>query len=119
MTYEEQQQYDKLPYVDRKEYDHIKEQHPYWDHERIMKKVAFNHKLEEVMDNRGDIDPEDPRVLKEILEGAKLFLIGVGIFIVGVFAAIDEALNTLGDLIYRGVTYIGDKLSEFWDWLTS
>lgn len=119
MTYEERQQYNRLPYGDQKEYDLIKEKHPYWDHERIMKKVAFDHKLEDIMENRGDLNPEDPTLLKEILEGAKQFLIGVGIFIEGVFTAIDNALNALTDLIYRGVTYLGDKLSEFWEWLTS
>jgi ATP phosphoribosyltransferase regulatory subunit len=33
--------------------------------------------------------------------------------------AIDEAIDTLTDLIARGISYIGDKLSDFWDWLTS
>lgn len=119
MTYEEQQQYNKLPYNDQKEYDHYKSKYPHWSHNQIMTRVSTGHVIDKRIGQGKDVNPEDPRVLKEILEGAKAFLVGVGIFIASVFYIIDETLETLGDLIYRGITYIGEKLGDFWDWLTS
>lgn len=119
MTYEEQQQYNKLSYSGQKVYDETKVKHPNWSHDQIMAKVSIDHTIDIRIDQGKDVDPDDPEVFKEILEGAKAFLIGMGIFIAAVFEIIDDTLEALGDLIYRGITYIGDKLSDFWDWLTS
>lgn len=119
MTGDEQKQYNSLSYDQRQEYDHIKRMHPNWSHKQIMTKLALDIKTIEVVD-RGHENPGDaPDILREILQGAKSFLIGVGCFVWDVFEAIDEAIDTLTDLIARGISYIGDKLSEFWDWLTS
>ena len=120
MTYEERQEYERLPYSDQTEYDHIKNKHPNWSHQQIMGKVAFSHKIDDITEN-GDrnINPNDPNILIEILEGAKEFLKGVGIFIEAVFDMIDDALTTLGGWISDGLEYVGNKLEEFWDWLWS
>lgn len=118
MTYEEQQQYNKLSYAQQKEYDGYKSIHPTWTHKQIMFKIAMDKKIGDLPPNV-DPDPDDPEILAEILKGAKLFLIGVGIIIYEVFDAIDDMLDTLGDLISRGVRYIGDRLEEFWEWLTN
>lgn len=119
MTYEEQQQYNKLSYSGRMEYDHIKSMHPNWFHSQIMTKLSTDITIGRMIENGRDVDVDNPAILKEILEGAKRFLIGAGIFIAAVFEVIDDALDALGDLIYHGISYIGDKLSEFWDWLTN
>ena len=119
MTYEEEQQYNKLSYSGRMEYDHIKSMHPNWSHSQIMTKLSTDITIGKMIENGRDVDVDNPAILKEILEGAKSFLIGAGIFIAAVFEVIDDALDALGDLICRGISYIGDKLSEFWDWLTS
>lgn len=119
MTYEEQQQYNKLSYNERMDYDYIKSKHPSWEHSQIMAKLSTDIQIGIMIDKGKNVDPNDPKILKEILEGAKRFLIGAGIFIAAVFEVIDDALDALGDLIYRGISYIGDKLSEFWDWLTN
>jgi hypothetical protein len=106
MTAEEREQYNRLPYADREEYDHIARKRPNWSHSQIMTKVGLSHTMDKKIGKGEDIDPDDPTVIKEILKGAKDFLIGVGLFIADVFEAIDEAL-----------TYVGNKLKEFWDWL--
>lgn len=76
-----------------------------------------------VENDDGTRDPEtlkdDPSFLKQVLEGAKDALYEAGIFISEVFEVIDNAITSLGYLIMTGVRYIGNKLSEFWDWLTS
>jgi len=119
MTTEEREKYNRLPKADQEEYDHLLRKHPNWDHKQIMAKVAFNRKADDMIEKKGgeDINPDDPSVLEEILKGAKEFLIGVGIFIEDVFEVIDDALTALGDLIADGVSYIGNKLKDFWDWL--
>ena len=119
MTSDEQKQYNSLSYDQRQEYDHIKRRRPNWSHNQIMAKLALDEQTINVV-SKGHENPEDdPEILREILQGAKSFLIGVGCFIWDVFDAIDEAIDTLTGLIARGISYIGDKLSEFWDWLTS
>lgn len=119
MTTEEREEYNRLPKADREEYDHLSRKHPNWDHKQIMAKVAFNHKADVMIEKKGgeDINPDDPSVLEEILKGAKEFLIGCGILIAEVFGVIDEALSFLGGLIADGLSFIGNKLKKFWDWL--
>lgn len=119
MTYEEQQQYNKLPYSQQRAYDRIKSENPGWGHRQIMFKVAMEKKTDDFVNSNSDPNPEDPEILAEILRGAKSFLVGLGIFIAEVFEVIDDMLCTLVDLIDRGIRYVGDKLEEFWEWLTS
>jgi len=119
MAYEEQQQYNKLSYAQQRAYDNIKSEHPEWGHKQIMFKVAMIKKTDDMLNGNRDPDPEDPEILAEILKGAKSFLIGLGIFIYEVFEVIDDMLDALGDLICRGVRYIGNQLERFWEWLTN
>lgn len=118
MTYEEQLQYDRLSFEDQLEYDHLKAKHPNWSHNQILMKLSIDPTIGKMIEEGRDVNPEDPRILKEILEGAKSFLIGVGIFIESIFEFIDDALCALGELIYDGISYVGDKLEDFWNWLT-
>lgn len=125
MTNEQQQQYDSLPYSGREEYDWVKSRHPSWSHQQIMTKVAISISIEDpdegILGKRGqtDINPKEPKIMEAILKGARNFLTGAGIFISEVFSAIDDALDTLGDLIVSGASYVGNKLKDFWDWLTN
>lgn len=125
MTYEEQQQYDKLSADLKEDYNYLKKKHPNWSHEQIMGKLSIDKKLEVWM-NTGDLDvtkkgPDGeievpPEIMKEILDGAKSVLTGLGIIIVGFFEAVDKALCVLDSIITSGVKYIGNKLKEFWNW---
>ena len=119
MTGEEQRQYNSLSYEARQEYDDIKRKRPHWSHNQIMAKLATIINIDKMIEEGKGNPAEDPKLLKEVLEGAKAFLIGVGCFIWDVFEAIDDAINTLTSMIASGIRYIGDKLEEFWDWLTS
>jgi len=71
-----------------------------------MTKLGVSIEIGKKLEKGEDVNPDDPSVLVEILNGAKKFLIGVGVFIAEVFDAIDEALS-----------YVGNKLKDFWDWL--
>lgn len=119
MTYEEQQIYDKLSSDQKDDYNHFKSQHPGWSHNQIMQKLAIVSKITDILNDGGDVNPDDPEFMTEILKGAKEFLINLGIIIDSFFEAIDAALNVLGNIIEAGINYIGDKLKAFWDWLTN
>ena len=119
MTYEEQQIYDKLSSDKKDDYNHLRSKHPGWSHNQIMGKLAVSSKIDEILENGGDVNPDDPEFMTEILKGAKEFLINLGIIIDSFFEAIDAALNVLGNIIEAGINFIGDKLKDFWDWLTN
>lgn len=128
MTYEEQQQYNKLSSVLKEEYNHVKRKHPEWPHEKILGNAQMNIQLEDVVDN-GGIDVTKigsdgtivipPEIMKEILKGTKIVLTNLGIVLYSFFEAIDAAIDVLDNIIEAGINYIGDKLKEFWDWLTN
>ncbi len=89
-----------------------------------MAKIAIGESLgKTVEEGGGTIDvtelENDPKLLKEVLVGAKRVLIEAGIFISAVFDVLDSAISLLGNLVMSGVKYVGNKLSDFWDWLTS
>ena len=119
MTYEEQQIYDKLSSDKKDDYNHLRSKHPGWSHNQIMGKLAVSSKIDEILENGGDVNPDDPEFMTEILKGAKELLINLGIIIDSFFEAIDAALNVLGNIIEAGINFIGDKLKDFWDWLTN
>jgi len=124
MTDKERDDYYKLSPQQREDYDYQKRRHPNWSHNQIIAKIMIDSKVEDnIIGRGGTVDPDelsnDPTFLKQVLEGAKAALYEAGIFIAEVFEAIDNAITSLGYLIMTGVRYIGDKLREFWDWLTS
>lgn len=119
MTYEEQQQYAKLSSDQKDDYNHFRSKHPGWSHNQIMQKLAIETKIIDILNDGGDVNPDDPEIMTEILKGAKEVLLNLGIIIDSFFEAIDAALNVLGNIIEAGINYIGDKLKAFWDWLTN
>lgn len=124
MTDIERAQYNNLTQSQREDYDYQRKKHPNWSHNQIITKVMLEDSIGNIVDNGGGtLDPEtlkdNPQFLKQVLEGAKAALYEAGIFISEVFEVIDNAISSLGYLIMTGVRYIGNKLSEFWDWLTS
>ncbi|MDE5629391.1 MAG: hypothetical protein K2I69_07505 [Muribaculaceae bacterium] len=124
MTDKEREDYNNLKPSLREDYDYEKKKHPNWSHAQIMAKIAIGESLGETVEKGGGtIDAteleNDPKMLKEVLEGAKRVLIEAGVFIYAVFDVLDSAISLLGNMVMCGVKYVGNKLSEFWDWLTS
>lgn len=118
MTTEEQIQYNALSSSEREDYDYLRRKHPNWSHKQIMNKLAIEIQVIKVLDKGNtDVDFEDPEILIQILKGAKEFLTRVGCFISDFFEAVDDAIDTLTDLILGGISWVGDALSDFWDWL--
>lgn len=124
MTDKEKEEYNNLSLSLQEDYDYEKKKHPNWSHVQIMAKIAIGESLgKTVEEGGGTIDvtelENDPKLLKEVLVGATRVLIEAGIFISAVFDVLDSAISLLGNLVMSGVKYVGNKLSDFWDWLTS
>lgn len=115
MTDQEIQGYNSLSSEQREDYNYIKRKHPNWSHQQILTKMAFNPDpfIE------GNKNPNDPEVMTEILKAGKQFLIDVGCFVWDVFELIDDAISSLADMIADGINYVGQKISDFWEWLTN
>lgn len=119
MTREEKRQYDSLSYEERQEYDYLRNKHPNWSHKQIMTKFALDKNINVAIDNGAEDVENNPEIIKIILSETKNMLERLGCFFEDVFEVIDNALDTLTDLIDRGICYVGEKLAEFWNWLTN
>lgn len=124
MTQKEQEEYNKLTPNQKADYEHKKNQFPEWSHHKIYTSIIISDTVLKKLD--GDDGTKDattlinePDFLKDIFEGAKTTLEGLGVIADTVFAALDAAIDTLSNLIWQGVKYVGNKLKDFWDWLNS
>ena len=117
MTNSEREAYNKLSAEAKKEYNHIKMMHPNWSHNQIMTKLAINGTIDNMVEDGKDVNPDDPNILAQILQGAKDFLKNAGIYIADVFQSIDNALTYLGELIKDGIDYVGGKIDKLLGWI--
>lgn len=74
MTPVEQSEFNKLNAEQKEEYLHQQKKHPNWDHQKLMTRVGFTEKVDQMMDQRGDVDPNDKDIMKEIIEGVSGWL---------------------------------------------
>lgn len=111
MTYQEQQEYNKLSNNGKRNYDRIKAESPDWTHSQIITKVKIIEKLDKVIDDGGDVD--EPGILQTILMEAREWLVEFCNVGSSILSAIDNAISELGNAIARGIQWIGDKLGDF------
>lgn len=112
MTYQEQQEYNRLPYDARQDYDFYSKKYPHWTHTQLINRIALGHEIDKMTNNGKNVDINDPGTVAAILRGAKAFLQRVGIYIQAIFDYIDNILDELGDLIVKGITFVGDILDD-------
>ncbi|MBD5249945.1 MAG: hypothetical protein HDS56_02050 [Barnesiella sp.] len=119
MTPQEKQEYDRLSLKQKKVYDLTKELNPHWDHKRIMVKVGFDENIGTMIDGQGgqNINPKDPSILKDVLEGTKRFLKRYGIDIGKIMDLIDGAIKSLSRIISSGLDFLGDLVDGAIGWL--
>jgi hypothetical protein len=121
MTQEEQYIYNNLSSSNKEYYDFILKQHPTWTHDKIMIKIGVDDKIGDMLDGEGavNINIENEQVQKEILQGAKHFLLSIGCVAGGIISIIDNVLDLLSNIIDGTIDYVGDKLKKFWNWLNN
>lgn len=89
-------------------YDYYKAKHPEWSEEQIWTAVSLDMESDKVIDEKGtDVDPNDPDMIKEVLDGARRWLSEV---LPDIFAKVvkffDTLLTTIGEWVQKGLSYV-------------
>lgn len=94
-------------------YDYYKAKHPEWSDEQIWTAVSLDMESDNVIDEKGsDVDPNDPDLIKEVLDGARKWLSEV---LPDIFAKVakffDILLTTIGDWVQKGLSYVVEAIA--------
>lgn len=88
-------------------YEHIKSLHPEWSEEQIMIACSLGMEADKAVNENKDLDPNDPDVIRRIIEGARNWLREV---LPDVFAKVasffDQLINSLGEWVSKGLSYL-------------
>lgn len=95
-------------------YEYYKKKHPEWSEDQIWTAVSLDMESERVIEEKGsDVDPNDPDMIKDILDGARNWLREV---LPQVFAKVsaffDKMISTIGDWIQKGLTFVIDAIAR-------
>ena len=94
-------------------YDYYKAKHPEWSDEQIWTAVSLDMESDKVIDEKGAyVDPNDPDMIKEVLDGARRWLSEV---LPDVFAKVakffDTLLTTIGEWVQKGLSYVVEAIA--------
>ena len=94
-------------------YDYYKAKHPEWSDEQIWTAVSLDMESDKVIDEKGaDVDPNDPDMIKEVLDGARRWLSEV---LPDVFAKVakffDTLLTTIGEWVQKGLSHVVEAIA--------
>lgn len=94
-------------------YDFYKSKHPEWSDEQIWTAVSLDMESNKVIDEKGaDIDPNDPDIIKEVLDGARKWLSEVlPVIFAKVSQFFDKLLATIGEWVSKGLTYVVEAIA--------
>lgn len=95
-------------------YNRYKQEHPEWSDDQIWAAISIEMEAEKVLDDKGaDMTPNDPDIIKEIIQGAKNWL---QIVLPNVFAKVaaffDRLINTIGEWIQKGLTFVIESVAK-------
>ena len=74
MTSEELNEFNGLSAEQQEEYRYQANKHPNWDHSKLMTRVGFSEKVDNIIETQGDVDVNDKGIMQEILEGVGSWL---------------------------------------------
>lgn len=95
-------------------YKFYKELHPEWSEDQIETAVSIDMSAENEVNRRGkDINPDDPDLIRDILEGARRWLEEV---LPQVFERVrgffDNIISTLTTWVQNGLKYVVDLIGK-------
>lgn len=98
-------------------YKHFKEAHPEWSHEQIMAAVSIVMSSSNEITKAGpDVRPDDPELIRSILQGARNWLHDV---LPEVFTKIadffDILIRNIGSVISKGLGCIIDAIEYLYE----
>lgn len=93
-------------------YNHYKELHPEWSHEQIMAAVSIDMSASvEVSKAGAEVNPNDPDLIRSILQNARDWLKEV---LPDVFSKVavffDNLINHIGEWVVKGLGYVIDAI---------
>lgn len=94
-------------------YNEIKAKHPDWSDEQIWTAISLDMQTDTVINERGnDVDPNDPDIISEIIQGARVWLQEV---LPNIFAKVaqvfDKLLSTIGEWVQKGLSYVIEAIA--------
>ena len=110
----ERQEYLSLSSEERRRYDMEQDIDPSLSHSDLLQLVYINKKIGDLKRGGRDVSSEDPSLISEILKGMREWLKKFPDIFYEVVDSIDAALDYLGDLIWKGIKWIGETI---WDLL--
>lgn len=100
--------------MENPKFNEIKAKHPDWSDDQIWTALSLDMESDNVIENAGgDIDPNDPDIIKQIIVGAQNWLREV---LPTVFAKVaqffDRMITTIGDWVQKGLSFVVDAIAR-------
>jgi len=113
MTAQEREEYNRLSSEGKEYYDMYMRRHPGASHASAYKLAVFNTKAGNIFDGNKNINLDDPRVQKSILEETGEFIRRMAPRVwAQVCYDFQRAIAYLGDLIRRGLDWVGENIID-------
>lgn len=95
-------------------FEKYKQKHPDWSDDQIWTAVSLNMEADNVIERKGkDVDPNDPDIIKSILDGAREWLAEVlPVVFSKVEAFFTNLLNSFAKWVSEGLPYIMKQISR-------
>lgn len=113
---DEEKEYQALSYALKQKYDLESRLDPSLTHKQVMTIIGANEVIRKTLAAGGDVDTNKPEVRKTILEKLDDWLYEAARSVwYSVTSIIREAIDYLGDLIARGLEWLGGTIADFLD----
>jgi len=100
--------------MNNERYNKLKEEHPDWTDEQIWTKISIEMEADTTINKNEDINPNDPDIVKLILEGAKKWLKEA---LPQIFARVKEffedVIANVKTWIKKGFDYVVELIGRF------
>lgn len=100
--------------MNNEKYEYYKNLHPEWSDEQIWSAVSIDMSAAKEIGERGnDVSPNDPDLIKAVLDGARNWIRDVlpNVFI-KVQAFFDKMIQSIGEWIQKGLSYVLELISK-------
>ena len=95
-------------------FDIIKEKHPNWSDEQIWSAVSLDMEADRVIEEKGEISPNDPDIIEEIIRGAMEWLDDAFPMILEKVRNLFNALlQNIGNWLRKGMEYVMDFIGNW------
>ena len=95
-------------------FDIIKEKHPNWSDEQIWSAVSLDMEADRVIEEKGEINPDDPDIIEEIIRGAMEWLDdALPMIMEKVRDLFNALLQNIGNWLSKGMEYVMDFIGNW------